>query len=245
MVSGAGTLVLPVDCTVRRPDPVGPGRPWRDQLTWLQVMLDRTWSALPRLGLALPAPLVVADRWCGDSTWLAHVARHQRGTAVVEGQRTDVFRRPDGRRLTGQERLPHVDWPWRDSRQRPGLRDARLTGTRPTCGSGPRVIVAAPGQPGDDRLCQATSRTAPRLIRAWQRRSWMAHHFRTRTHRLATAACQVQGEDADDGPVVVRLLAGVVLLSTARRLFNGRVTREAIVCSLTQHWRFRTSKDLA
>ena len=72
----------------------------------------------------------------------------------------------------------------------------------------------------------------------------MAHHFRTHTHRLATAACQVQGEDADDGHVVVRLLAGVVVLYTARRLFNGRVTREAIVCSLTQHWRFRTSKDL-
>ena len=188
-------------------------------------------GAAPRPGGAWPA--------------LAHVARHQRGTAVVEGHRTAVFRRPDGRRLTGQERLPHVDWPGRDSRQRPGRREARLTGTRPTCGAGPRVIVAAPGQPGDDRLCQATSRTAPRLIRAWQRRSWMAHHFRTRTQRLATAAGQVQGADADNGPVVVRLVAGVVVLSIARRLFNGRVTREAIVCSLTQHWRVRTSKDLA
>jgi hypothetical protein len=122
VVSGAGKLVLPVDFTGRRPDPVGPGRPGRDQLTWLQVRLERTWSAWQRLGLALPAPLVVADRWCGDSTWRAHVASHQRGTAVVEGQRTDVFRRPDGRRVTGQARLTQVDWPGRDRLQRPGMR---------------------------------------------------------------------------------------------------------------------------
>ena len=122
VVIGEGKLVIPVDFTVRRPDPVGSGRPCRDKLTWLQVMLDRTWSALQRLGLVLPAPLVVADRWCGDSKWLAHVARHQRGTAVVEGKRPDVFRLPDGRRVTGQELLTQVDWPWRDSLQLPGMR---------------------------------------------------------------------------------------------------------------------------
>jgi hypothetical protein len=122
VVIGEGKLVIPVDFTVRRPDPVGPGRPGRDQLTWLPVRLDRTWTAWQRLGLALPAPLVVADRWCGDSQWLAHGASHQRGTAVVEGQRPDVFRRPDGRRVTGQERLTQVDWPWRDRLQRPGRR---------------------------------------------------------------------------------------------------------------------------
>jgi hypothetical protein len=75
VVIGEGKLVIPVDFTVRRPDPVGPGRPCRDKLTWLQVMLDRTWTALPRLGPVLPAPLVVAESWFGDSKWLAHVAR--------------------------------------------------------------------------------------------------------------------------------------------------------------------------
>jgi hypothetical protein len=244
VVIGEGKLVMPVDCTVRRPDPVGPGRPCRDQLTWRQVMRDRTWSAWPRLGLVLPAPLVVADRWFGDSQWLAHVARHQRGTAVVEGKRPDVFRLPDGRRLTGQELLTPVDWPWRDSLQLPGMRYARRTATSPTFGSVTLVIVAAPGQQGDSLLCQATSLTAPRLIRAWKRRSWIAHHFRTLTHLLATEACQVQGEDAYDGHLVVRLLAGLVWLSTARRLFKGRVTMEAIVFSLKHHWRFLTSKDL-
>jgi hypothetical protein len=85
-------------------------------------MRDRTWTAWQRLGLVRPAPLVVADRWCGDSTWLTHVASHQRGTAVVEGQRPDVFRLSDGRRVTGQELLTQVDWPWRDCLQLPGRR---------------------------------------------------------------------------------------------------------------------------
>jgi len=245
VVIGEGKLVIPVDCTVRRPDPVGPGRPCRDQLTWLQVMLDRTWTAWQRLGLALPAPLVVADRGCGASQWRAHVASHQRGTAVVEGNRPDVFRRPDGRRVTGQELLTQIDWPWRDSLQLPGMRSARLTATSPTFGSVTVVIVDEPGQQGYYLLCQATSLTAPRLIWAWKRRSWIEHHFRTLKHLLATEACQVHGEDAYYGHLVLRLLAGLVLLDTARRLCKGRVTMEEIVCSLTHHWRFLTSKDLA
>ena len=93
-------------------------------------------------------------------------------------------------------------------------------------------------------LCQATSLTAPRLIRAWKRRSWIEHHFRTLKHLLATEACQVQGEDAYYGHLVLRLLAGLVVLYTARRLFKGRVTMEEIVFSLKHHWRFLTSKDL-
>jgi len=244
VVGGEGKLVLPVDCTVRRSDPVGPGRPCRDQLTWLHVRWDRTWTAWQRLGLALPAPLVVADSWCGDSTGLAHVARHQRGTAVVGGKRPDVFRLPDGRRVTGQELLTQVDWPWRDSLQRPGRRSVRLTATSPTFGSVTVVLVNEPGQPRDDLLCQAPPLTAPRLIRAWKRRSGSAHSCRTLQPLWATEACQVDEEDAYDGHLVWRLLAGLVLLYTARRLLNGRVTREEIVFSLTHHWRFLTSKDL-
>ena len=52
------------------------------------------------------------------------------------------------------------------------------------------------------------------------------------------------GEDAYDGHLVLRLLAGLVLLYTARRLLKGRVTMEEIVFSLKHHWRFLTSKDL-
>jgi hypothetical protein len=245
VVIGEGQRVIPVDCTVRRPDPVGPGRPCRDQLTWLPVMLDRTWTAVQRLGLGLPPPLIGAARWCGASQWLAHVARHQRGTAVVEGQRPDVFRLSNGRRVTGQERLTGADGPWRDRLPLPGLRSARLTATSPTYGTVTVVIVKAPGQQGYSLRCQATPRTAPRLIRAWKRRSWSADDFRTLKHVLATDAGHVQGEEASDGHLGWRLLAGLVRLYTARRLLNGCVTREEIVFSLTHHWRFLTSKDLA
>jgi hypothetical protein len=211
---------------------------------WLQVMMDRTWTAWQRLGLLVPAPLVVADRWFGDSTWLAHVASHQRGTAVVEGKRPDVCRLPTGRRVTGQEWRTRADWPWRDRLQLPGMRYARLTATSPTDGPVTVVIVPEPGEACDDLLCQATPLTAPRLIRAWKRRSWIEHSFRTLKHLLATEACQVQGEDAYDGPLVWRLLAGLVRLYTARRLLKGRVTMDEMVFSLNHHWRFVTSKDL-
>jgi len=235
---------IPVDFIVRRPDPVGPGRPCRDQLTWVQVMLDRTDTALQRLGLALPAPLVVADRWCGDSPWLTHVASHLRGTMVVEGKRPYVFQLPDGRRVTGQELLTRADWPWRDSLQLPGMRYARLTATSLTDGPVTLVIVKEPGEAGYYLLCQSTPRTAPCLIRAWKRRRWIEHAFRTLTHLLATEACQVHGEDAYDGHLVLRLLAGLVLFYTTHVLFRGRVTLEEIVFSLQHHWRFLTSKDL-
>jgi hypothetical protein len=46
------------------------------------------------------------------------------------------------------------------------------------------------------------------------------------------------------GHLVLRLLAGLVLFYTARQLFKGRVTMEAIVFSLKHHWRFLNSKDL-
>jgi len=121
VVIGAGTRLLPVDCRGRRPDPLGPGRPCRDQLTWVQVRRDRTFTALQRLGLARPAPLVVADRWVGDSKRLAHVAHYQCGTGVVEGQRPDVFQLSDGRRVPGHALLTRADWPWRESLQLPGM----------------------------------------------------------------------------------------------------------------------------
>jgi hypothetical protein len=120
----------------------------------------------------------------------------------------------------------------------------RLTATSPTFGPVTLVIGKEPSQECYDLLCQATPLTAPCLIRAWKRRSWIAHDFRTWTHLLATDACQVHGEDAYYGHLVWRLLAALVLLYTARRLLKGRVTREELVFSLTHHWRFLHSKDL-
>jgi hypothetical protein len=221
VVIGEGKLVVPVDFVVRRPDPVGPGRPCRDQLTWLQVMLDRTWAVRQRRCRRLPAPLVVADSWCGDSALLAHIQMHQQGTVVVEGKRRDVFVRPDGRRVQGQELVTQPDWLWRDSLQVPGLRYARFTATSATYGRVTLVLVDNPGEERFSLWCRETPLSAPHLIRAWHRRSWIEHTFRTLKHLLATEACQVQTEEAYYGHLVLRLLAGLVLLYTARFPLKG------------------------
>ena len=91
VVIGEGKLVVPVDFAIRRPDPIGPGGPCRDTLHWVQVMLDERLAALGRRGLALPAPLVVADRWFGDSKLMTHVSHQHQGTLRVEGKRSYVF----------------------------------------------------------------------------------------------------------------------------------------------------------
>jgi hypothetical protein len=143
---------------------------------------------------------------------MAPVASPQPGSWVGEGQHTDVCHRPDGRRITGQELRRRADWPWRAGLQLPRRRDVRLRATSPTEGPVTGVILDEPSPARYDRRCRATRLTAPRLIRAWKRRSWIAPHFRLRKHLLAVDACQVHGEDADDGQLVLRLLAGLALL---------------------------------
>jgi hypothetical protein len=241
---GNGKLVIPVACAIRRPDPGGPGRPCHDQLTWLQVMVERTWVALQRRRLSLPAPLIVADSWFGDSKLLAQVALQQHGTWLVEGKGRSIFHLPDGCRVTGQDLRTRPHWPWRDCLWLPGIRYARLTATSPTDGPVTVVIVEEASKERYSLLCHATTLTALRLIQAWKRRSWIAHHFRTFKHLLATDACQLQGEDAYYGHLVLRLLAGLVLLYTARILYKGRVTMEAIGFSLKHYWRFLDSERL-
>jgi hypothetical protein len=244
VVIGEGKLVVPVDFEVRRPDPVGPGGPCRDKLTWLRVMLDRTWAALQRRCRRLPSPLVVADSWFGDTGLMRHVATVQQGTLLVEGKTSYVFSLLDGRRVKGQDVLSREEWPWHDSAQVPGVRYARVTATSPTYGEVTLVIVDAPSKERYYLLCRATAIAAPRLIKAWRRRSWIEHSFRTLKHLLATEACQVPGETAYYGHLVLRLLAGLVLLYTARVLLKGRVTMEEILFSLKHYWRFLDSEWL-
>ena len=122
VVVGDGKRVVPVDFVIRRPHPVGPGHPSRDQLTWLRGMRDRTWTVLPRRCQARPVPWVGADRWWGDAALLAHVRPSQPGALVVAGKRRYVVSLPDGRRVTGADLRTRLDWPWRDSPQAPGLR---------------------------------------------------------------------------------------------------------------------------
>ncbi len=244
VVIGDGKLMVPVDFAVRRPDPAGPGGPCRDKLTWLRVMLDRTWAALQRRRLHLPPPLVVADSWFGASGLMAQVATGQRGNLLVEGKTSYVFSLPDGRQLKGQDLLSRDDWAWHDSAQLPGVRYVRLTAVSPTYGPVTIVIVAKPARARFYLLCLETTIAAPRLIRAWGRRHWIEHHFRTLKHLLATEACQVQGEDAYYGHLVLRLLAAMALLYTARVLFKGQVTLEEILFNCKHHWRFLDSEPL-
>ena len=146
--------------------------------------------------------------------------------------------------MTGEDLRTRPDWPWRDSPQARGLRYARLTATSATYGRVTLVLVDKPGEERFYLLCKETSLSAPRLLRAWGRRSWIEHTFRTLKHLLAAEACQVQTEDAYYGHLVLRLLAGLVLLYTARFCLQGRVTMEEIVFSLKHHWRFLNSEPL-
>jgi hypothetical protein len=51
----------------------------------------------------------------------------------------------------------------------------------------------------------------------------------------------MRGEDAYYGHFVLRLVAGMVRLYTARVVFKGRVTMEEILFSLKHHWQFLDS----
>jgi hypothetical protein len=163
---------------------------------------------------------------------------------VVEGKRRYVFALADGRRVKGEDLLTQPDWPWRDSPQVPGRRYARLTATSATYGRVTLVVVNKPGEERFYLLCRETTIAAPRLIRAWSRRSWIEHAFRTLKHLLATEACQVQSADGSYGHLVLRLMGCFILLYTTRVICTGEMTMEAIVFSLKHDWRFVDSEAL-
>src|SRR6266516_4153095 len=226
VVIGDGKLVVPVDFAIRRPDPTGHGAPCRDKLHWVQVMLDGRMAAFRRRGVELPPPMVVADSWFSDSKLMRHVATTHEGTLLVEGKSTYVFRLADGRQVKGEDLQHQRDWPWRDSPQVPGVRYARLRATSPTYGAVTIIVVDTTGEKQFYVLCLDTAISGPRLIRAWKRRHWIEHCFRTLKHLLATGACQVQSEDAYYGHLVLRLMGCLVLFYTSRVICKGRLTME-------------------
>jgi hypothetical protein len=244
VVVGDGKLVVPVDFAIRRPDPTGPGGPCRDKLHWVQVMLDGRVSALRRRGLELAPPTVVADSWFSDSKLMSHVATTHQGTLLVEGKSTYVFVLPDGRQVKGADLQQQRDWPWRHSEQVPGLRYARLRATSPTYGAMTLIIVHESREEQFYVMGFDTAISGPRLIRAWKRRSWIEHCFRTLKHLLATGACQVHNEDAYYGHLVLRLMGCLVLFYTSRVICKGRMTMEEIIFSLKHYWRFVDSEAL-
>ena len=225
VVIGDGKLVVPVDFAIRRPDPKGPGGPYRDTLIGVQVMLDERLAALGRRGLELPTPVVVADSWFGDSKLMRHVRAQHQGTLLVEGKNSYVFTLPEGRQVKGRDLMTRWDWPWRHSPWEPRVRYARLRATSLTYGPVTLVIVDEPGQDRFYLMCLATSISAPRLLRLWRRRSWIEYCFRTLKHLLATEACQVQSEDAYYGHLVLRLMGCFILFYlfyTTRLVCKGR-----------------------
>ena len=244
VVLGEGKLVVPVDFAIRRPDPTGPGAPCRDKLHWVQSMLDGRVAAFRRRGVDLPPPMVVADSWFSDSKLMRHVAATHEGTLLVEGKSTYVFELPDGRQVKGDDLQHQRDWPWRDSPQVPRVRYARLRATSPTYGAVTLIVVDEHGEDQFYVMCLETAISAPRLIRAWKRRWWIEHCFRTLKHLLATGACQVHSEEAYYGHLVLRLMGCFVLFYTSRVVCKGRLTMEEIIFSLKHYWRFVDSEAL-
>ena len=215
VVIGDGKLVVPVDFAIRRPDPQGPGAPCRDKLRWVQSMLDGRMAAFHRRGVALPPPMIVADSWFSDSKLMSHVATTHQGTFLVEGKSTYVFDLLDGRQVKGHDLQQHREWPWRHSEQVPGVRYARLRATSPTYGAVTITIVKEPSADQYYVICLETAISSPRLIRAWKRRHWIEHCFRTLKHLLATGACQTHSEDVYYGHLVLCLMGCFVLFYTA------------------------------
>jgi hypothetical protein len=244
VVVGDGRLVVPVDFAMRRPDPVGPGAPCRDKLTWARVMLDECLAAFARRGLELPAPMGVADSWFGDSKLMQHVRDAHQGTLLVEGKASYCFTLTDGRQVTGHDLIEGQRWRWQQHPWEAGVRYVRLRATSPTYGQVTVVIVEEPGQDRFYLFCLETERSAPQLIRRWRRRHWIEFVFRTLKHLLATEACQVHSEDAYYGHLVLRLMGCFVLFYTSRVICKGQVTMEEIIFSLKHYWRFVNSEAL-
>ena len=157
---------------------------------------------------------------------------------------TYVFTLPDGRQVKGSALQQASDWPWRESPHVPGVRYVRLRATSSTYGAVTLIIVCEPGGELYYLLCVETDVSGPRLIRAWKRRYWIEHCFRTLKHLLATGACQVHSEDAYYGHLVLRLMGCLVLFYTSRVICKGRLTMEEIIFSLKHYWRFVDSEAL-
>jgi len=236
VVIGDGTLVVPVDFAVRRPDPKGPGARCRNKLEWAQVMLDQSRAALTRRGLNLPAPIAAAHSWFSDSKLMRHVSDTHQGTLLVQGKSTYAFTLADGQKVKGADLMQSDQWPWRQSLHAPGCRYARLRAHSATYGEVTLILVDKVGEDRFYVFCLASAIPATRLLRVWSRRNLIEQVFRILKHLLATDACQIHSEDAYYGHLVLRLMASFVLYYTSRVLFQGRVTMDEMIFNLKHHW---------
>lgn len=88
VVMGDGKLVVPGDCAIRRPDPIGAGAPCRDKRSWARTMRDERLAALRNRGLALPPPIITGDSGLSDSQLRTPIRPQHQGTLRVEGKTT-------------------------------------------------------------------------------------------------------------------------------------------------------------
>ena len=236
VVIGDGTLVVPVDFAVRRPDPKGPGARSRNKLAWAEVMLDQGQAALARRGLHLPHPIAAADRWCSDSKLMRHISDTHQGTLLVHGKSTYAFTLQGGQKVKGRDLIKGDQWPWRQSLHAPDCRYARLRANSATYGEVTLILVDRNGEDRFSLFCLASDIPATRLLRVWSRRHLIAQVFRILKHLLASDACQVQSEAAYYGHLVLRLMASFVLYYTSRVLFKGRIPIDEMIFNLKHHW---------
>jgi hypothetical protein len=118
------------------------------------------------------------------------------------------------------------------------VRSVRLRATSAPYGAVTLIIVNEPGDHHFSLMWLDTAISAPRLIRAWKRRSGIAPCFRTLKHLLAPGACQVHSAEAYYGHLVLRLMGCFGLFYASRVVCKGRMTREEIIFSLKHYWRF-------
>ena len=181
VIIGDGKLVVPVDCAIRRPDPIGVGAPCRDKLPWARMMIDDRLAALRHRGRELPPPLMTADSWLSDAKFMTHIRQQHQGTFLVEGKATYTCTLADGRHMHGHDVLAGA-WPWREHPWEPRVRYVRLQAQSPTSGAVTVVIVDEPGQDRFSLLCLETTLSGPVLMRRWRRRHWIECVFRALKH---------------------------------------------------------------
>ena len=84
---------------------------------------------------ARPAPMGVADSWCGDSKLMPPVREAHQGPLFVEGPASYGFPLADGRQVTGHDLSEGQGWRGQQHPWEAGVRDVRLRATSPTYGS--------------------------------------------------------------------------------------------------------------
>src|SRR2546428_3729038 len=232
VVIGDGKRIIPLDFAIRRPNPTGPGRRCHDKLTLTQSMLDERLAAFAKRGVTFPAPMVVADSWFSDSKFMRYVAKAHQGTLLVQGKRSYIFTLEDGRKVKGADLVKTDNWSWQRSLHAPGCRYVRLRARSRTYGQVLLVVVDKPGEKPFYLISMSLTIQVTRLMQAWNQRHWIEQMFRILKHLLAAEAWQARPEDASYGHFVLRLMAGFVLFSSSRGVFQGDRAIGGVVVTL-------------